>query len=124
MSKKEYYDLDVWKEAKELSLEVYKLTSQFPTEEQFALTSQMRRSAISIPSNIAEGCGRNTPKDTLRFLSIARGSLYELETQLILSNDLRYTDSDTLNQLLEKVKTCKKLINGFAKYYKQLSDNQ
>ena len=90
MSRKDYYDLDVWQEAKELSLEVYKLTSQFPTKEQFALTSQMRRSTISI-----------------------------------LYNDLTLIDSDTLNQLLEKITTCKKkLINGFAKYYKQLSDNK
>ena len=76
MSRKDYYDLDVWQEAKELSLEVYKLTSQFPTKEQFALPSQMRRSTISI-----------------------------------LYNDLTHIDSDTLNQLLEKITTCKKKTN-------------
>ena len=74
MGRAEYYDLDVWKESKDPSLEVYKITKQFPKEEQFALVSQMRRCAVSVPSNIAEGCGRSTPNDTLRFLFIARGS--------------------------------------------------
>ena len=78
MSRKEYYDLDVWKESKDLSLEVYKITKQFPKEEQFALVSQMSRCAVSVPSNIAEGCGRSTPNDTQRFLFIARGSSHEL----------------------------------------------
>lgn len=110
MSRKEYYDLDVWNESKDLSLEVYKITKQFPKEEQFALVSQMLRCAVSVPSNIAEGCGRSTPNDRLRFLFIA--------------NDLKYIDPVTLKRSLEKVTSCKKLINGFAKYYKQQSNNQ
>ena len=104
-----YYGLDFWNQANELSLGLYKLTSQFPAEEKFALTSKIRRSAVSIPSNLSESCGRNTLKDTLR-------------NRLILSNDLTHANYDTLNQLVEKITSCKKLINGFAKYHKQLPD--
>ncbi len=84
----EYKELDVWKENKELVKLVYSLTNSLPPNEQFGLTLQIRRSAISIPSNIAEGIGRNHTKDTLQFLYIARGSAYELETQLIISKEL------------------------------------
>lgn len=74
----EYISLDVWKEARKLTNLVYELTKSYPNEEIFGLTSQMRRSAVSVPSNIAEGCGRDTSKETVHFVFIARGSLYEL----------------------------------------------
>jgi four helix bundle protein len=75
---------------------------------------------VSIPSNIAEGCGRQHSKDSIQFFYIARGSLYELETQLYLSLDQNYINSDDLNLCLEKVETCQKLLNGFIKYYQKL----
>ncbi|MBB4806450.1 four helix bundle protein [Chryseobacterium defluvii] len=78
---RDYTELEVWIEGRKLVDVIYTLTTSFPKEELFALTSQIRRAAISIPSNIAEGCGRRTSKDTLQFLRIARGSFYELETQ-------------------------------------------
>ncbi len=120
MSRSEYYNLDVWKESRKLSLSFYNITKLFPDNEQFGLTSQMRRCAISVPSNIAEGCGRSAPKDTVRFLYIARGSLYELETQLFLAHDLNFLNKVTLDDKLEEIITCKKLLNGFIKYYKSL----
>ena len=123
MNRSEYYNLDVWVESRLLSVKIYNLTKNFPKEEQFGLTSQIRRCSISVPSNIAEGCGRNTPKDTNRFLYIARGSLYELETQLFLSSDLDFIKKSELDDVLEHIVVCKKLINGFIKYYNKLAAN-
>ena len=79
----------------------------------------MRRSAISIPSNIAEGCGRRTSKDTLQFLHIARGSLYELETQLYLALDVRHISNEEHKATNKQITVCKKLLNGFMNYYKK-----
>ena len=85
---KSYRDLSAWQKARLLVKEVYLLTAAFPVGERFGLVSQMNRSAVSIPSNIAEGYGRATTQDYLHFLRIARGSAYELETQLVLAQDL------------------------------------
>ena len=104
---------------------VYQLSNNFPKTEQYGLVSQLRRAAISVPSNIAEGCGRNHYKDSLQFFFVARGSLYEIETQLILSSDLGFISEDELNKELEQVTQCKKLLNGFINYFqKQCDDNQ
>ncbi len=119
-SEKRYTDLNVWKEARKLSKDIYSLTSVFPKEEQFGLINQMRRCAISVPSNIAEGCGRNYPKDSIQFFHISRGSLYELETQLYLSFDLNYIDQTKLNEVLLSTETTRKLLSGFIKYYQKL----
>jgi four helix bundle protein len=119
-SEKRYKDLNVWLEARKLSKDIYSITSEFPKEEQFGLINQMRRCAISIPSNIAEGCGRNYPKDSIQFFHISRGSLYELETQLYLSFDLNYIDQTKLNQVLISTETTRKLLSGFIKYYQKL----
>ena len=93
---KSYRELVVWKRSMELVREAYKLTQHLPKEEIYALSSQIRRAAVSIPSNIAEGNGRNTTKDYVRFLSVARGSKYELDTQLQICVDLQYL---TLEQI-------------------------
>ena len=85
-----YMDLTVWKKSMDFVDEVYALVSNFPKEEMFALRSQIVRSAVSVPSNIAEGSGRTTPKECLHFLSIARGSLYELNTQLLIAERRGY----------------------------------
>lgn len=118
--KKAYVDLDVWKEARQLTNDIYNTTKGFPKDELFGLVSQMRRCAVSIPSNIAEGCGRNYPKDSIQFFFIARGSIYELETQLYISFDQNYIDETTLKSNLQKIETTRKLLNGFIKYYQQL----
>lgn len=118
--KKNYIDLDVWKEARGLSKDIYVVSSNFSAEEKFGLTSQIRRAAISVPSNIAEGCGRNYSKDSIQFFFIARGSLYEIETQLYLAFDLDFIDETKLKLLLQKLETTRKLLNGFINYYQSL----
>jgi len=117
---KSYTELEVWKQTRHLAKEIYQATIGFPKEEMFGLASQMRRSAVSIPSNIAEGCGRNYTKDSIQFFYIARGSLYELETQLYISFDLNYFDESLLNDLLCQLQNSRKLLNGFIRYYQQL----
>ncbi len=102
-----YTDLIVWQKAIDVSLGVYKLTKGFPREEVYALTDQMRRAAVSIPSNIAEGRSRGTAKDFVHFLRIALGSASELETQLIIGGKLSYGDSseyEKINALLSEVR--------------------
>ena len=99
-----YTDLDVWKYARILVREVYTSSKRFPKDEVFGLTSQLRRAAISIPSNIAEGCGRSTDKDSTHFFFIARGSLYVLETQLYLALDMGYLSEGDFQSNLNKLK--------------------
>ena len=102
---KNYTELDVWKTARKLVKTVYSLTSQFPNTEIYTLTNQINRSVISIPSNIAEGCSRNSDIEFKRFLEIAMGSLFEVETQFIIANELQFlTNEDLLevNLLIEK----------------------
>ncbi len=123
MEKSAYTDLEVWKTSRELVNWVYSATKFFPKEEMYGLTQQMSRCAVSIPSNTAEGCGRNHPKDSIQFFHIARGSIYELETQLYLGFDQSYIDENALQSGLERVIHCKKLLNGFINYYQKLSAN-
>lgn len=117
---KAYTDLDVWKEARALVKTVYISSSDFPKSEEFGLKNQLRRAIISVPSNIAEGCGRHYPKDSIQFFHIARGSLYEAETQLYLSFDLTYINEEQLALLLNKIETTRKLLSGFIRYYETL----
>ena len=96
-------DLDVWQNSIELVSEFYELTISFPREEQFSLTSQIRRSAISIPSNISEGMARPSNLETIRFLDIARSSLVELDTQIQIAINLKYLNSSEIEKLSEMV---------------------
>jgi four helix bundle protein len=115
---KSYTDLNVWTCGRELVKHLYLLTKDFPKEEVYSLTSQMRRAAISIPSNVAEGVARNHDKETIQFLHIAKGSVYELETQLYLAFDIGYIQETEFSNILLKVDECKKLISGFINYYR------
>lgn len=99
---KSFKDLVVWQKAYRLVLEIYRTTKAFPKDELYGLTQQMRRAAISIPSNIAEGYGRKHKAEYRQFLSIAYGSLLELETQFLLSHDLRYTEYNKTTKGLVK----------------------
>ena len=108
--KRKHHDLHVWQESMALTKEIYTATGHFPREEIYALTNQMRRAAVSIPSNIAEGAARTSNKEFLQFLSIARGSLSELETQVILSEDLGYLDDKS--HLLAKIDLAFGLLGG------------
>ena len=114
----EYTELDVWKESRVLVNVLYEMTGKFPKEEMYSLTSQIRRCAISIPYNISEGCGRRTSADTIQFLHIARGFLYELETQIFLSLNQDYLKMEGFESLQIQIVKCKKLLNGFINYYK------
>ncbi len=108
-------DLDIWKEAIELVQEVYKGTAEFPKEEIYGLTNQMRRASVSVPSNISEGAARSSKKEFINFLYFALGSLAELETQTIISEKLGYLKNDKLIDLIEKQR--RKQLN-FIKYLK------
>ena len=117
-----YTELTVWQKSRQLVAEVYSLTQGFPREELFGLTSQMRRCAVSVPSNMAEGCGRQHPRDSISFFYIARGSLYELETQLYLSSDQQLIAPAAFEATLLQLTDCKKLLHGFINHYKQKLD--
>ena len=112
---KSFKELKVWQKAYQFCLEMYKVTGSFPTDEKFGLISQIRRAAISIPSNIAEGYGRKTIPDYVRCLYIAYGSTCELETQILLSEDLNYLNEDNQNILLEKINEVERMLMALIK---------
>ena len=116
---KTYKQLDAWIKARALVKEIYKKTKNFPKDELYGLVSQMRRSAISIPSNIAEGYGRQYKKETIQFLHLARGSIYELETQLYLASDLEFMEVCKCEELVLKLEKCRRLLNGLIKYFEK-----
>ena len=110
--KRAHHDLEAWREALGLVKAVYSATSKFPKDEQFCLTSQMRRAAISIPSNIAEGAARASSREFLKFLVIARGSLMELDTQICIANEQGYFADGTEENLGTRVERVFALISG------------
>ena len=105
-----HYKLQAWKSAMELVKQVYELTGKLPAEEIYGLTSQMRRAAVSVPSNLAEGAARNGVKEFSQFIGVAKGSLSELKTQLLISEDLGYIDSR--DEIFEKVEHVSRLVAG------------
>ncbi len=105
--------LDIWMKSIDLVTEIYRITNTFPGIERFGLISQMQRSAVSIPSNIAEGSAKSSNKDFGRFLEISIGSSFELETELLLGFNLNYIDSDIYNDLQSKISEIQKMIIGF-----------
>lgn len=110
-----YRDLRVWQESMALAREVYEVSSAMPTEERYGLTQQIRRSVVSIASNIAEGHARDTTPDYLRHLSIARGSLAELETQLLLSIDLGQLEKTRVGPCLQQCDTVSRMLRGLQR---------
>ena len=112
---KEFRTLKVWRKAHELVLAVYRSTSRFPPEERYGLTSQLRRAAVSVPSNIAEGCGREGDRDFARFLSIAGGSASEAEYQLLLARDLGYLSEERHRPLDAQINEVKRMLNSFIR---------
>ena len=107
-----YRELVVWQRGMELVEEIYKLVRSLPKEEMYALSDQMRRAVVSIPSNIAEGFARKAPKDYARFLLMARGSKYELETQLIICERLKYLSADETNKAMGLCDEIGKMLNS------------
>jgi four helix bundle protein len=100
---KTHKDLDVWKMSVNLVTDIYKITSKFPKEELYGLTSQIRRSSVSIPSNIAEGAARKSDKEFIQFLHIALGSCMELETQIIISKNLTFVSDSEIEETYKKI---------------------
>lgn len=121
-----FTDLNVWKEAHKLVLMIYKITKDFPREEIFALISQMRRAAVSITSNIAEGFSRYSSKEKIQFYSIAHGSLTEIENQLLIARDIGYLNKTDFDIISEQLIITHKLINAFIKKTKtfQIPDSK
>ncbi len=114
-----YKELLIWQKGIKIVVLVYKLTKDFPKDEIYALTSQLKRASVSVPSNIAEGFGRQTDKSFNHFLNIARGSLNEIETQLIIAKELGFIDNeDALNEILFLIDEEGKMLNAFAKNLK------
>ena len=111
----EYKKLRVWKESMNLVKDIYIVTLNFPPDERYGLTNQLRRSAVSVPSNIAEGAGRNTKGEFKNFLGNANGSLFELETQLLLSKNLNYINDNDLRLFLPKIEILQKMIYNLIK---------
>ena len=110
-----YKKLKVWQKAMKLVIQVYKATKNFPKHEQYGLISQMRRSVISIPSNIAEGHGRNSDKEIVRFLDIARGSIFELDTQIEISRQLHFLNTQEFNIIFNLLDETSRMLSGLRK---------
>jgi four helix bundle protein len=110
-----YKDLEVWKKGVRFSIEIYKITSDFPVNEQYGLTNQLRRSSASFSANIAEGYGRDSTKNYIQFLRTARGSLYESETFLYIAFGLQYLDKEKLDEIIAKSTELSKMINSLIK---------
>jgi len=111
--------LDVWKRSIDLVVSVYRLTENFPSEEKFGLTSQIRRASVSIPANIAEGAARESDKEFVRFLSIAQGSTSEVETELLIANRLGYLTSPQYDQIRSSLDDIGRMITGLSKHLKR-----
>ena len=116
-------DLKAWQAAFELGLRIYEVTENFPQTERFGLTSQVCRAAVSVASNIAEGYGRGTKKDYLRFLRMARGSVYEIDTQLCFALRLLYIEKDEFDFVQEKINTVGKILAGLIRSIEQSEKN-
>lgn len=112
---RDFRKIQVWQKSHELTLRLYKITSIFPKEELYGLTSQIRRASISIPANIAEGCGRDTQTELARFVHIASGSASELEYHLLLAHDLGFIANEEYQELEKAISEIKRMLHGFEK---------
>jgi four helix bundle protein len=120
---KNYKELKVWQKSYQLCLEIYKVTVKMPKEERFGLTSQIRRAAVSVPSNIAEGYGRKTKPDYIRLLYIAYGSNCELETQILLAADIGFIEWSLLKGIQEGIQEVERMLKALIKSLESLPLN-
>ena len=109
---RDFTDLNTWKKGHELVLSIYTLTKNFPKDEVFGLTSQMRRAVVSVTSNIAEGFGRHGYKEKIQFYYLSQGSLIELKNQLIIANDIKYINADDFKKVLDLANVTHQLLQG------------
>ena len=114
MRRHNFKELHVWKKSMQLVTEIYSVTNHFPNEELFGLTQQIRRCSVSIPSNIAEGCGRGTDPQLKHFLNIAQGSAFELETQFMIAQRLGFLEPNKSTSLRESCSEIQRMIDGFS----------
>ncbi len=122
MGVRNFRDLKVWQRGMELVIHCYKITNTFPSSERYDLVRQIRRSAVSIPSNIAEGHGRTHLGDYLRHLSIANGSLMELETQLLISQRLAFLDGPSMQNLMKETRNIRRMLAGLIRKLRERAD--
>lgn len=108
-------DLIAWQKAVDLCLTIYSVTKAFPSDEKFGLVSQLRRAGVSVASNIAEGYGRGTRQDYIRFLRAARGSIYEIDTQLLIASRLEYLSSESFQKIESQVNECSRILLGLIR---------
>ncbi len=121
---KSYRDLEVWQKAMALAQEIYRGTARFPSDEKFGLVSQMRRAAVSIPSNLAEGHARTGEREFLHFVSIALGSTAELETQVLLSCNLGFLPEEDKEDLLNQLGSIGRMLRGLQRSLKNRSNSK
>ena len=109
----QFKELGIWKKSRQFCSGIYAITATFPNDEKFGITNQLRRTSVSIPSNIAEGSSRNSNKDFSRFLEIAIGSAYEIETQLLIASDLGFIQKEKLNTVIAQLEEIVKMTSKF-----------
>ncbi len=117
----DFTNLKVWQKAHSFTVNLYKITKDFPLDEKFGLVNQIRRVSVSIESNISEGCGRNGDKEFSRFLDIAQGSAYEVKCQILIARDLGYLDNSKSQLLIDKINEISKMINALNQKLKAKS---
>lgn len=115
---RDFHKIDVWKRSHQLTIAIYKVTETYPRDELFGLTSQIRRAVSSIPTNIAEGCGRNSDAELFNFFNIASGSAAEVEYQLVLSKDLGYLDESAATELANEITEIRKMLGSYMRKLK------
>ena len=115
---KTFRDLKIWQQSMELVTEIYRATSSFPEEEKYGLTSQLRRSSVSIPSNISEGFGRNSQGDFKRFVNISMGSLFELQTQIEVARNLEFISKEIFENLYDHSREIERMMSSFIRTFK------
>ena len=118
-----YHDLKVWQGAMELTTKIYRITRKFPAEEMYGLSTQLRRAAISVPSNIAEGKGRSSDKELLQFLSHARGSMYEVQTQLEIAELLSFLTKTDYEEVRQQADAVGRILNGMIAKFRETTQN-
>lgn len=120
----DYTKLEVWQKSRALARDIYDVSGAFPGHELFGLTQQIRKAAVSIPSNIAEGAGRGSRRDRRNFILIARGSAFEVETQLFIAEDLHYVSSSKANELRQRASQIARMLTGLIRYYASTTSDQ
>src|SRR3989338_2450600 len=120
---KSFTDLNAWKTGHSLVVDIYELTKKFPKEELFGLTNQIRRAAVSITSNIAEGFSRQSLKEKAQFYSMSLGSLTEVQNQLLISRDVQYLNKESFDKIAERTVIISKLLNGLIKSIRAVHEN-